>query len=429
MIIVIVDAAMRSLALATLVWLGVTILRIRNPHIEKPIWTTVLIGALAMPVLMQCTLSPRIPIAPSALPSISISEAMMPAAGRWLSVVALIYVVVASILLLRLAVAFRRVWQIWRDSSRLHESWTRGADVRVTANLSSPATFGSTILLPMDYCAWSTTKRLAILAHERAHVRALDCQVQWLAAIHSSVFWFSPLSWWLRQHLARLAEHSSDDAVIRETDDRANYAATLLEAAQARITVRAAISIASGNVAQRIDRILSGRKPDEIPSLWQRALAIILLLPAVVLAANTAANTAGTNNAEPPTQAQSATTADMPFGMSSAEPHIVSTGPSEQWYPQDAAKQGIDGLVRVAVTLDAVGHILDALVISEIPDGLGFGAAASGLVHEFTYANPTGHRTTFSFNVKFALRNPGQSRHYGTTNFESDNAQAVPPSP
>ena len=417
MINLIVVAALRSLALAALVWLVVKALRIRNPHIEKTIWTTVLLGALVMPALMQYTLSRQIPIPSNALTSISITGTMMPTLGRWLSVVVLIYAIVASALLLRLTVAFLRVWQIWRDSARLHESWTHGADVRVAANLSSPATFGSTILLPTDHCAWSAAKRLAVLTHERAHVRALDCQVQWLAAVHSCVFWFSPLSWWLRQHLAKLAEHSSDDAVVRETADRANYAAILLEMAQARANVRTAISIASGNVAQRIDRILSGRKPDEIPSLWNRALAIILLLPALVLAAETA-------GAQPSTPAQNTNTADTPFGMSRSEPHIVSASALERWYPQAAARKGINGLVRVTVTLDAMGRFVDALVISETPDGMGFGAAASGLVREFTYANPTGHPTTFSFNVKFALRNPGESGHYGTTNFESDNGQA-----
>lgn len=139
MINLFVEAALRSLTLAALVWLVVKALRIRNPHIEKAIWTTVLLGALAMPALMQYTLSPRIPIASNALASISITAAMMPALGRWwLSVVVLIYVGVTSALLLRLAVAYLRVWQICRDSSRLHESWTHGADIRVAANLSSP---------------------------------------------------------------------------------------------------------------------------------------------------------------------------------------------------------------------------------------------------------------------------------------------------
>jgi outer membrane biosynthesis protein TonB len=150
------------------------------------------------------------------------------------------------------------------------------------------------------------------------------------------------------------------------------------------------------------------------------------LLPALVLAAETA----GVKIGEPSRQAQNATTADTRFGMSSADPHIVSTGgPQEHWYPQAAKYKGIDGLVRITVTLDAVGRFVDALVISEIPDGLGFGAAASGLVREFTYANPTGHPTNLSFNVKFALHNPGETGHYGTTNFESDDGQELSPSP
>jgi beta-lactamase regulating signal transducer with metallopeptidase domain len=423
MIAVIAEAAVRSLALAGPVWLAIKVLRIRNPHIEKSIWTTVLVGALAMPVLMQCTLAPQIPIASKALPSIPITGTVLPTLGPWLKVAVAIYVVVASTLLLRLAIAFRHVWQIRRNSARLHESWTRGADVRVAANLSSPVTFGSTILLPMDHSTWSATKRLAVLAHEREHVRALDCQVQWLAAIHSCVFWFSPLSWWLRQHLAKLAEHSSDDAALRETTDRASYAAILLEAAQAGANVRATMSIAHGNVAQRIDRVLSGRKPDEIPSLWHRAFAVILLLPALVLAAEST----GVKIGEP--SAPASTTAEAPFGMKSAEPHIVSSGPLERWYPQEAQRKHVNGLVRIAVSLDAAGRLVDAQVISETPDGMGFGTAAAGLVHEFTYANPTGHPTTFSFNVKFALRDPGESGHYGTTNFESDEGQATSPSP
>ena len=143
-----------------------------------------------------------------------------------------------------------------------------------------------------------------------------------------------------------------------------------------------------------------------------------------------AAETAGVKIGEPSRQAQNATTADALVGMNSADPHIVSTGgPQEHWYPQAAKYKGIDGLVRITVNLDAVGRFVDALVISEIPDGLGFGAAASGLVREFTYANPTGHPTTLSFNVKFALRNSGESGHYGTTNFESDDGQALSPSP
>src|SRR5438105_189995 len=109
MITVIAEAALRSLALAALVWLGLKVGRIRNPHIEKSIWTAVLLGALAMPALMQFKLPSQIPIASTALPGISVTAVVTATPGWWLSAAVLIYVAVASSLLLRLAIAFRRV--------------------------------------------------------------------------------------------------------------------------------------------------------------------------------------------------------------------------------------------------------------------------------------------------------------------------------
>jgi hypothetical protein len=351
-----------------------------------------------------------------AIPEVAIRGRLVQAAGHWSNILMAVYAVVTFVLLLRLAISFGRAWKLWAHSSPVHEDWTRAADVRIAAGLVTPVTFGSTVLLPPQHTDWSEAKRLAVLAHEQAHARAFDCQVQWLAGLHVCLFWFSPLSWWLRRHLAELAEHSSDDAVIRGNADRAGYAAVLLEAAQSlvigRTTLvgpRVAVSIASGNVARRIDRVLSGREPADLPSPWRRAMAIALLVPAVVLCA---------------AQAQNAGFATDRIGMDSLQPRIVATGglgELSHWYPRDPMSKGIEGLVQIAVSLDSVGRATDTLVLSEFPQGLGFGAAASGLVHGFTYANPTGHPATLTFNVKFALQAPTT----GTTNFESGE-QATP---
>ncbi len=282
-------------------------------------------------------------------------------------------------------------------------------------------TFGATILLPTEQSTWSDTKRLAILTHEQEHVRTMDCYVQWLAVVHTCLFWFSPLSWWLRKHLAVLAEHSSDDAVLRARMDRADYAEVLLEAAQSPGNMRGTMSIASGSVEARIERVLSGRKPDDLPGLARRVLVVAFLLPVVALAANAADLKAGATSlrsALPAANPQQANPPQPLFGMDSAAPRIISTGPPgtlELWYPKDAKAAGTNGLVRIAVTLDAAGRATDTVVLSEVPDGQGFGAAASGVVHEFTYANPTGHLTTLTFNVKFELA----PSHPGTTNVES----------
>lgn len=72
-----------------------------------------------------------------------------------------------------------------------------------------------------------------------------------------------------------------------------------------------------------------------------------------------------------------------------------------QLYPQRAAREDIDGVVRITVVLDKAGRATDTRILSETPPDLGFGAAASTLAHLMSYSNPTGHETGVTFNVKF----------------------------
>src|SRR5262249_37382764 len=53
MLAVLVESALRSLALGGIVWLGLTLLRVRNPHAQMTAWIVVLAASLAMPLLMH----------------------------------------------------------------------------------------------------------------------------------------------------------------------------------------------------------------------------------------------------------------------------------------------------------------------------------------------------------------------------------------
>jgi beta-lactamase regulating signal transducer with metallopeptidase domain len=76
------------------------------------------------------------------------------------------------------------------------------------------------ILLPADYTAWTTAKRLAVPTHEGAHVARRDSAIQLAAAVNHMVFWFNPFALWLQRHLSDLAEAASDDAAIAGLGDR-----------------------------------------------------------------------------------------------------------------------------------------------------------------------------------------------------------------
>jgi hypothetical protein len=464
MMALILDSAFRSVALAVVVWLAVRLTRVRNFHLEKAIWTTVLVAITLMPLLVHWHVASRLALLGAQAGSLhfifgghSLAGALVGSLAEisiratrlargpdgWLRAATGMYVFVAGVLLIRFAIGFGCLWRIRRAAPRVVADWARGIDVRVCAGLVAPATFGSTLLVPPDHERWSELKRRAVVAHEGAHIRALDCYLQWLAALYSAVFWFSPLSWWLRSRLAILAEHASDDAVVSElTVARADYADILLEAARTRAS-RAGIlssesgvvtSMAGGNMTRRIDRILSGRAPHRAPRVWQRLLVVALLLPTAAFTAadtNIGSGTVASDKPLVPSRDWPPSPTSKP-GLNPDGAYIVAGPPEglEPFYPKDAERKGIEGMVRLAVTLDAAANATSTQLLFESPEGVGFGAAASELAHHNTYANPSGHPTTVFFMVKFQL-SPGRDHSPAestTTNFETGEKSTTTPS-
>jgi hypothetical protein len=52
MLEIIAESALRSIALGCAAWLGMTLMRLRNPHLQMTVWTVVLVVSMAMPLLM-----------------------------------------------------------------------------------------------------------------------------------------------------------------------------------------------------------------------------------------------------------------------------------------------------------------------------------------------------------------------------------------
>jgi TonB family protein len=275
-------------------------------------------------------------------------------------------------------------------------------------------TFGATILLPTCHASWTQDKRTMILRHEASHVRHHDSQVQWLAALHVALFWFSPLAWWLRRRLAQLAEYASDDAVLRGDTQKIDYARVLLEEARARSTQLVAAGIRSCSIEQRVDRIMRGDHPMSPPSIYRRTLAVVSVVPILALAADAVA--VKETHLNSPSQSANL------FGMNDSHPFIIASPSAtdlRKYYPPEARHKGINGLVQIRVTLDRTGRATDTLILSEMPAGLGFGAAASELAHKFRYSNQTGHPAPVTYNVKFELDDSGKHTRQGDTDTNS----------
>jgi hypothetical protein len=335
MLALLVESALRSFLLGAAVWVGLRLLRVKNPHMQMTAWTLVLLASLAMPAVMRVVTvtipaAPPAPLAqmiwpaPAIIPPViegtpqpappSLSEprtaekaAPAPRDGieavarstvDWRTAATAVYALVGAMLLARLVIGVVLTWRLARAARPVRAGWAAGVDVRVSDVVGVPVTFGSTILLPAEYIGWSTAKRRAVLAHERAHVAHADFYLLLFAAINRAVFWFNPFAWWQFAWLAELAEIISDDAALETLEDRPSYAGILLDVARRRQRAPAALAMARpSTVRQRVERILAAREAPARANWRQRALVAGALLPLVALCAVTVAR--GTPPAQP----------------------------------------------------------------------------------------------------------------------------------
>jgi beta-lactamase regulating signal transducer with metallopeptidase domain len=299
MLAVLLESAVRTLLLAVGVGLCLKILRVRSVQGQLTIWTVVLFAALSMPLLMQWTtielpspsstaawIGPPSPISVITVQTGSPASAPDSPGIDWQAVVFAGYWIVAGLLLIRLMIGLALTWRMYRGANPLRPDGANGLDVRV-ASIPGPVTFGRTVLLPRDCVTWNEEMRNAVLSHERAHVQRADFFVQLLAGLHRAIFWFSPLSWWLHNRLAELAELASDDAAIKQMSDPAAYAEILLDFSRDKPDYRwIGVSMARPKtVAKRVERILSQTTMLPALSRFEQTLLVLGAVPLVALAA------------------------------------------------------------------------------------------------------------------------------------------------
>ncbi len=259
------NAALRSLILAALVGAGLAAFRITRAADRLAAWRIVLVAALLMPLA-----GPLIPALQVPVPTFN-TDSSGPAPDTTVLSVAALGVtpdgsaapadskVPVPFLLLALyaagVLAFAsRAVRGWLATRRLDEVSRPIADAfaheRATVHaaemglshvprlaeagdvvLSVPVAFGvcrPVVMLPASWRTWPPSKLDAVLIHELSHVRRQDALTQMLALSLRAISWPSPLGWWLRRHVTRLAEEASDEAALAGGVEPTRYASILL---------------------------------------------------------------------------------------------------------------------------------------------------------------------------------------------------------
>lgn len=283
----VLESALRSLMMALVVWAGIKVLRVRNVAVQKTAWVLVLIASLAMPALMHWNvLQKKAPVvvpvsapqilqaAPVAAHEVSANSepaiTILPAAfsdasaatHHWTlsdlqRLVVPAYLLVCGVLLLRLLAGWLMALRILYRSEEASVLLEPRASVRISDDIETPVTIARTVVLPESHEDWDLHKLRVVLAHERSHVRQGDFYLQLLAGLHVALFWFNPLSWWLKKEISDLGEAISDRAALAEAQSRATYAEVLVEFATLRRRPLAGVAMArSSNIRRRVDRLL-----------------------------------------------------------------------------------------------------------------------------------------------------------------------------
>lgn len=290
---------LRPLILAAIAWLALRLGRIRHPASQHAVWTAVLIGFLALPIVSVIVPRWSVPVLPERQPPAVAAPFAPPADYEPIAAEAPAvpvpmppeprfpfrsFLIVCCYLAGLLAMlAYRGMgWLLLRRvvsrSRRSRAPW-----LRESADVLTPFAVGlmrPCVIIPRGWDEWDPGKRRAVLAHELAHLRRRDALILALARFAKCVFWFHPLAWYVARRLSNLAELACDAAALERVNDPGQYSRILLEFAGAvnrsgtRVALPGLAMAASSNISRRIDHVF------ELCNSAPRRLA----RPAIILA-------------------------------------------------------------------------------------------------------------------------------------------------
>jgi TonB family protein len=243
------------------------------------------------------------------------------------------------------------------------EGWSREADIRVSAEVSGPVTFGllrPVILLPAQFEDLSAGVREAILSHEAAHVRRRDWLFTLAEEIIRAGLWFHPAIWWLLGEIQLAREQAVDREALAMTNAQEPYVDALLSAAGAALEpdlAPAPLFLRRRHLKQRVFSILKEQHMSKTRTVSTLAASLAFLAGACWYL-----------------------TGALPL---SGQPQLAPDGPgvtvdlmgsqvmhrAPVRYSPDALTNKIEGMVVAQVTLDTNGNVIDAKALSG-PDEL-----------------------------------------------------------
>ena len=219
---------------------------------------------------------------------------------NWMRLAAVLWILVATALLVRLTLAFMRARRISDQAQPITDEFlrveveracrvlgvTRFIDIAVSNDVAIPIVTGvlkPRIILPAVAEEWSRERMAVVLLHELAHIRRYDAVTMLFAQVVGASLWFHPFVGMLTRQVRRESERACDDLVLRAGVRGSDYAEHLVSIAKSSSRrdplAGATLAFAArSTLEQRVASILSARKRVSSPRFIAAVVAASLAM-------------------------------------------------------------------------------------------------------------------------------------------------------
>ncbi len=225
-----------------------------------------------------------------------------PAPKYWTAWLALVWMVGATVMLLRAGIKVAGAENLRRSCQPLDDErmvalvaearqavgLVRKIRVAVTDKLTSPAVVGvivPTLILPLSLFTALTPEQIRfILLHELAHIRRGDYFANLFQLFAEALLFFNPAVWWISQQIRREREVCCDALAIELSGAPADYARTLVRVAENILHPATTAALAFGDgqrepssLADRVQRLLVPGYRPALRLTWRAMLASLIV--------------------------------------------------------------------------------------------------------------------------------------------------------
>jgi TonB family protein len=88
-------------------------------------------------------------------------------------------------------------------------------------------------------------------------------------------------------------------------------------------------------------------------------------------------------------------------GTQTAKVRLLRSHPVEEFYPVEARRKGLDGIVTVDLFINELGFVVEAEVLTESPRDQGFGLAALDVAKTYEFDNTLKRLVLMSMTISF----------------------------